>query len=692
MSEEKTAPKLEATKQIAPAGHLSNDEFLELEPGSILLEKYKVVGLLGRGGMGSVYCVEHLQLQKKFALKFLHKHQDDDAAWIRFETEARAANKLDHPNLVKVVDSGLLEEGLPYFIMDLVVGESLSDLLKTAGRLPLEKALKIFIQVGFALSYAHSNGVVHRDIKPSNIMICSTDTEDAQGVLVKVVDFGIAKLTGHDEFNQQTLTKTGEIFGSPLYMSPEQCLGSTVDRRCDLYSLGCVMYEALTGAPPLVGENALATMMKHQTEIPVSLKEASMGVEFPEKMEQIVAQLLEKQPENRYQSAQHLTADLVGLDSGQLSLFEPVRVSPVVARKRQTWGMLAFYGICCLFAGTVAGWVCHLIPQNKEPTLGLSTDRGGPLADVWQQTPERERSEEEKKQAESNIARLEKTPGFFSQDGEQPGERIFNFPDYAIGELVYSKRNRPPAQGKMTFRNFSGLFFAPSEEFQRHAKLFQKFRPDDISKLDLQSQAHVLNVNDRDTRAANSALFGISHLKSIGCIDLGDTVLTTEALLQLDKLPKLQTLLLTRINLSGPEIAKLKRLDMLTTLKLVGIKDIKPLLAKIRNSRSINTLVLSGCSIDSEDLRSLGGIKNLAILEIANNEKINDEALAYLPIGIQDLDIRKCPITSKCIKNLIRLKKLRHLRLDGYGWTDKEMLEIKKNIPDTIFFERDLRR
>ncbi|HNB23099.1 MAG TPA: serine/threonine-protein kinase, partial [Candidatus Melainabacteria bacterium] len=213
MSEEKTVHKLDATKQLAPAGNLSNDAFLELEPGSILLDKYKVVALLGRGGMGSVYCVEHLQLQKKFALKFLNKHQSDEAAWIRFETEARAANKLDHPNLVKVVDSGLLEEGQPYFIMDLIVGESLSDLLKAAGRLPLEKALKIFIQVGFALSYAHSNGVIHRDIKPSNIMICSTDTADAHGILVKLVDFGIAKLTGHDEFNQQTLTKTGEIFG-----------------------------------------------------------------------------------------------------------------------------------------------------------------------------------------------------------------------------------------------------------------------------------------------------------------------------------------------------------------------------------------------------------------------------------------------------------------------------------------------
>ncbi len=141
----------------------------------------------------------------------MHKHQANDAAWRRFETEARAANKLDHPNLVKVHDSGLLADGQPYFIMDLVEGESLAEILKNSAMAALERALRIFIQVGFALSYAHSNGVIHRDIKPSNIMISSADSSEAQGVLVKVVDFGIAKLTGKDEFSQQTLTKTGEI-------------------------------------------------------------------------------------------------------------------------------------------------------------------------------------------------------------------------------------------------------------------------------------------------------------------------------------------------------------------------------------------------------------------------------------------------------------------------------------------------
>lgn len=694
MSEGKIENNIDKTKQLASTAPATST-YLDLEPGTVLLEKYKVISLLGRGGMGSVYKVEHLQLQKQYAIKFLNKHQANDAAWRRFETEARAANKLDHPNLVKVHDSGLLNDDQPYFIMDLVEGESLSEILKDVGRLPLDKALKIFIQVGFALSYAHSNGVIHRDIKPSNIMVSSTDSEDAQGVLVKVVDFGIAKLTGHDEFNQQTLTKTGEIFGSPLYMSPEQCFGKAIDNRCDLYSLGCVFFEALTGAPPLVGDNALSTMMKHQSETPLSLKEASLGIEFPQKMEAIVAQLLEKDPELRYQSAQHLTADLVGLDSGQISMFEPERPRPlpIERTKRQSKGILVLLATCIFCLGTVTGWVIPHPPAEKEGRVELSANKGGPLADVWSPTAEQSAQIiKHQKESEENMAKLEKIPGFFSQFGQKRDERIFNFPDFPIGELVYSKRNRPPAQGKMIFRNFSGLSIAPSEQFQKHPKLFQKFRPDDIWSLDLQSQAHVMNVNEKDMKAANSALFGISHLTSVGIVDLGDTIITPEALCQLNKLPKLEKLLLTRINLSGEEIAKLNMLNKLAVLKLVSIKGVKPVIAKIKNSKTITSLILSGCSLDSDDLKSLAAMKKLINLEIANNEKLDDGTMAFLPPRLEDLDIRKCPITSKCAKHLIRLKNLRTLRLDGVGWTDGEMAELKKHVPGSIFFERDLQK
>ncbi|CAN5155412.1 hypothetical protein BH10CYA1_BH10CYA1_30930 [soil metagenome] len=281
-------------------------------PGSIILEKYLVIKLLGRGGMGSVYQVRDLKLRTEFALKCLNSQHTNNVVWRRFDNEARAANRLDHPNLIKVHDSGLLPDGQPYFVMDLVRGVTLADLLKEKTRLPLERTLKLMIQVAFAVAYAHDNGVIHRDIKPSNIMI-GNDNEIVEGN-VKLVDFGIAKLTGQDCFNQLTLTRTGEIFGSPLYMSPEQCAGIATDHRSDLYSFGCVIYECLTGAPPILADNALSTMIKHQNDRPVSMKQASLGITFPGASELIVAKLLEKNPEQRYQNAHELLADLVSLE------------------------------------------------------------------------------------------------------------------------------------------------------------------------------------------------------------------------------------------------------------------------------------------------------------------------------------------------------------------------------------------
>jgi len=262
-------------------------------PGTILLEKLKVIELLGQGGMGSVYRVEHLLMNRQFALKCLNKFQAADASWKRFQNEAKAAHLLDHANLLKVFEFGLLPGGQPYFLMELVEGITLADEIKRLGSLPVRRAIKIFIQVSFAIAYAHEHKVIHRDLKPSNIMLVQKPGEPE---FVKVVDFGIAKLTGLDEFNQQTLTKTGEIFGSPLYMSPEQCMGTGVDQRSDLYSLGCVFYEALTSAPPFFGESALSTMMKHQTETQLSLKEASLGLEYPAGLEKIITNLLEKDP------------------------------------------------------------------------------------------------------------------------------------------------------------------------------------------------------------------------------------------------------------------------------------------------------------------------------------------------------------------------------------------------------------
>jgi len=215
---------------------------------------------------------------------------------------------LDHPNLIRVIDFALLENDSLYLVMEFIDGESLADILKRRGQLTEAEAIEVFLQIMDGLAYAHEQKVIHRDLKPSNVMLFQRADKQLQ---VKILDFGIAKITGKDTLNTMTLTGTGEIFGSPLFMSPEQCFGRTVDLRSDLYSIGCALYQVLTGAPPFAGESALSTMMMHLEGEPLSLKQASLGKDFSPGIEKVTMKLLEKLPDNRYQTASDVRDDLL---------------------------------------------------------------------------------------------------------------------------------------------------------------------------------------------------------------------------------------------------------------------------------------------------------------------------------------------------------------------------------------------
>lgn len=285
------------------------------QPDHMLGGRYRVISVLGKGGMGIVYRVEQVFLGKELALKTIDKSLLSDITMRRFQHEARATFAVDHPNIVSVHDYGILDDQTPFLAMELVFGKTLSDVLKTRSRLPVEEAIPIFVQVCFGLAHAHQSGIVHRDIKPSNIMLIDGAVQGTEGS-IKILDFGIAKFTQHEAGEIQALTQTGEIFGSPLYMSPEQCAGTRVDLRSDVYSLGCVLYEALTGTPPFAGETALATMLMHQSETVLPLKEASLGEVFPPALERIVQVMLAKKAEDRYQNLNAAAQDLAALARG----------------------------------------------------------------------------------------------------------------------------------------------------------------------------------------------------------------------------------------------------------------------------------------------------------------------------------------------------------------------------------------
>ncbi len=290
----------------------------QLTPGQIIGDRYEVKSIIGQGGMGCVYLVEQIFLHKVFALKTLHPGHMSDLAWRRFQKEAQATSAFDHAGLIKVHDFGMIGELQPFFVMDFFDGETLSSRIERSGALSLSEALAIFIPVCAALAHAHKQGVVHRDIKPSNILIAKVNDE----YQIKIVDFGIAKLTSASDSETLALTRTGEVFGTPYYMSPEQCLGTSIDHRADIYSLGCVLFQALTGMPPFIGDTALSIMMQHQSATPVSLKEASLGKTFPEAADSVLRKMLQKNPGQRYQNLAEVANDLESIKRGQKVSYE----------------------------------------------------------------------------------------------------------------------------------------------------------------------------------------------------------------------------------------------------------------------------------------------------------------------------------------------------------------------------------
>lgn len=274
------------------------------------VSEYEVLELIGRGGWSEVYRARHQNLDTDRALKVLHQHLAlDHVKAERFHREAQAASALNHPNIVRVFDFGSLPEGRPYIVMDLLRGLTLRDILKIERRLQPERVLQLFLQSARALAEAHKHQIIHRDITPNNLMVINPGNEQES---IKILDFGLAK---SEQFQKSlALTETGAALGSPAYMSPEQCLGRNVGPSSDVYSLGCVFYEMLTGVQPFPAKNANEALLRQLSpELPESFG-TIFGSAVDDKsaeLEAVVFKALEKNLARRYATADDLVKALL---------------------------------------------------------------------------------------------------------------------------------------------------------------------------------------------------------------------------------------------------------------------------------------------------------------------------------------------------------------------------------------------
>ena len=274
--------------------------------GDVVAAKFEIIELLGSGAMGSVYRARNVTLQQVVALKFIHPQLVSSAELkARFLREAKVLSGLNNQNLVRLYSCGQTDTGMLFLALEYIEGEPLSNLLMRNGALKPQQAVKIASQISHGMKAVHEAGIVHRDLKPQNIMV----TGEEGNYAAKIVDFGIAAFceSGQD----QQLTATGVLLGSPYYMSPEQCRAQEIDARSDIYSLGCVMHEMLTGKVPFEGENALLIMSAHYS---TPIKEVSVAHALPKSLEQIVLKCLHKHPDERFQSMNELADSLASID------------------------------------------------------------------------------------------------------------------------------------------------------------------------------------------------------------------------------------------------------------------------------------------------------------------------------------------------------------------------------------------
>jgi serine/threonine-protein kinase len=379
----------EATRQT---NTLKTDPYI----GQLIDGKYRVISLLGSGGMGAVYKAEHSLMGRTVALKVLHPHLIENEDLLkRFQHEARIASKLHHPNAITTYDFGIYQ-GSPYLVMEYVEGRTLKALISEEGRLTPSRIIPIYLQVCAALSQAHDLGIVHRDLKPENIMLVPQPGGGESAVLL---DFGIAKmLSQKSEQSRTILTQAGTFFGTPKYASPEQALEKNLDKRSDIYTLGIILYEALSGEVPFDAPSVMEILIKQLNKDAIPLRRFKPELNIPEPLDALVMKCLKKNPDDRYQNVEEFVTALKLCDSSSTSLGSGTF-------KKILFPLLALLLVC----GGLYFWTSNRRTnesgkqQNKEITVRpTATPQSTPLPELTP-TPEPTAAPQETQQGSSQA-------------------------------------------------------------------------------------------------------------------------------------------------------------------------------------------------------------------------------------------------------------------------------------------------
>ena len=628
----------------------------------LFAEKYEILDEIGKGGMGTVYRVKQILLDKILALKIIPSHYLNEQLAVRFQREARTMASLDHPNLARIADFGIWLNQ-PFMVMEYVDGSPLSKLISERV-IPPAQAVDLFCQVLTGLEHAHQKGVLHRDIKPSNIMV--RHEEGANKAIL--VDFGIAKKieTEDGAGNTQALTRTGEMIGSPLYMSPEQARGDKLTERSDLYSLGCALFESLTGTPPFVGKTAVETLFLHIEQTPPSLKEAALGRDFAPGLEKLIRKLLAKNPEDRYASAQELKEAL------SVCLAQEMPAAPLLDIKHKARPLLPF-GLIALAAIVILSVMAVLLHQGEKTAVQVSKKsamEGSIITELPDSVP-RELINEEGKieyRDENGLGHIQRgtdsTLAFFKKTlSDNLVEIIENDKNLVKLQISYSRFPKsllaklPP---KLEYIELNGAWLLTNDY--------------KLIATNTNLKTLVLRFNVVDARA----LHYLAALKKLETLDINGSHVDANALKELRSMRSLRTLILSdNETIDDKALPVLTSLDQLECLDISNTRISPGGLAELSKMAHLKKLFAKRLMLEDKDMPKFKQFKGLEALRLSGNS-ITAEGISKLPVwsSLKELDCSECAVNDDAIAYFLRYKNLTAIYLSKTPITANGFLKL----------------
>lgn len=629
--------------------------------------RYSNFALLGSGGMGEVYKAYDSVLAKDVAIKILPGQLLTAERVMRFQQEARAASKLNHPNLVQTLDFGIADSGEPYLILEYVSGEPLDRVLKNEQKLTVNAAVNIVIQVCNGMQHAHGNGVIHRDLKPSNIVVMDKDLSAAQ---IKIIDFGIAKVAS-ESGAAPALTQSGNFIGTPYYMSPEQISGHEIDERSDVYSVGCILFRMLTGRHVFESDILLEILQSTlKTKAPAIRELVSKDNDVPLELDMTVARSLEKDPVKRQQSMQALRDEIIKVMEhekswtsasttyGALPAAETQAKQSSASAVGKHTGLITAVLLLTIF-GLGALALVTLLPKEKEAESAV----------------------DDKRPSSAFIAEISAEDAEFKFRTKKNGQEWYSQAGVNISDSDLKALRKTP------FRRLelidqrditdAGLKWIEDKPLSR-LNLFET----NIGDAGVKHLERISTLEELDLDLTRTGDIGLSYLKSLPlkALSVGSTRVTDNGLKELKALSALHYLSLSSDGITEKGLQELKSLK-LSELNVSSCKLGNEALKPIGEIRSLKRLFIGHNNITAEGLSNLANLRKLELLSLDSCKKIDDKAVAFIAKTwpkLEKLDVSETDVSPAGLKIISTMKDLEELKVGSLDLKDADLEPLLK--------------